>query len=282
MSRLLLLNKPYLVLSQFTDKEGRNTLADFIDEDGVYPAGRLDYDSEGLLLLTDDGRLQHRIASPEMKQPKTYQVQVEGEITEEALQQLRRGVELKDGMTLPAKARAIEDPGFAPRNPPVRERKTIPTSWVELIITEGRNRQVRRMTAAVGFPTLRLVRTAIGSWNLEGLAPGEYKALQINLPAEGVKKANRPHIKGQSARNGRRTASGNRSSSSRNASAKKSDSGQKKAASGNTVRKKTGKPGRSQTNRATDSKTSHQAPQHHRATNRRTKEKIRKHYDHAN
>ena len=182
MSRLILFNKPFQVLSQFTDSEGRNTLADFITEPGIYPAGRLDYDSEGLLLLTNDGKLQHRIASPDMKLPKTYVIQVEGDITEEALQQLRKGVVLKDGLTRPAKARKIAAPDFPPRQPPVRERKNIPTSWVELIISEGRNRQVRRMSAAVGFPTLRLVRTCIGSWQLDGLKTGEHKEIDVNLP----------------------------------------------------------------------------------------------------
>ncbi|OOV87823.1 pseudouridine synthase [Oceanospirillum linum] len=182
MSRLILFNKPFQVLSQFTDSEGRNTLADFITEPGIYPAGRLDYDSEGLLLLTNDGKLQHRIASPDMKLPKTYIIQVEGDITEEALQQLRRGVSLKDGQTRPAKARKIDNPEFPPRNPPVRERKNIPTSWVELIISEGRNRQVRRMSAAVGFPTLRLIRTCIGSWKLDNLKIGEHKEIDVNLP----------------------------------------------------------------------------------------------------
>lgn len=226
MSRLILLNKPFQVLSQFTDSEGRSTLADYVTESGVYPAGRLDYDSEGLLLLTDDGQLQHRIASPEMKLAKTYVIQVEGEITEDALKKLRKGVELKDGLTRPAKARRIPDPGFAPRNPPVRERKNIPTSWVELVISEGRNRQVRRMSAAVGFPTLRLVRTRIGNWTLEGLAGGEYREIEVNLPVPAKsstskntrkpdrrpgsgktathagKKTNRPHNKGHKRSNG--------------------------------------------------------------------------------
>lgn len=182
MSRLILFNKPYQVLSQFTDSEGRSTLANYISEPGIYPAGRLDYDSEGLLLLTDDGQLQHRIASPDMKLPKTYVIQVEGDITDSALQQLRKGVELKDGMTRPAKARKISDPGFAERTPPVRKRQSIPTSWVELVISEGRNRQVRRMSAAVGFPTLRLVRTRIGNWTLETLASGEFREIDVNLP----------------------------------------------------------------------------------------------------
>ena len=203
MSRLILLNKPFQVLSQFTDSEGRNTLADFITEPGIYPAGRLDYDSEGLLLLTDDGQLQHRIASPEMKLPKTYVIQVEGEITDEALQQLRKGVELKDGMTRPAKARKISDPGFPERNPPVRKRQIIPTSWVELVISEGRNRQVRRMSAAVGFPTLRLVRTRIGNWTLEGIREGESTEIEVNLPVAPKKTTSRTKTKS--------TAPGNRS-----------------------------------------------------------------------
>lgn len=203
MSRLFLFNKPFQVLSQFTDNEGRKTLADFIDQSGIYPAGRLDYDSEGLLLLTDDGRLQHRIASPDMKLPKTYVIQVEGEITDNALQQLRKGVELKDGLTRPAKARRIEDPGFAERVPPVRERKTVPTSWVELVISEGRNRQVRRMSAAIGFPTLRLVRIKIGDWTLSGIEQGQYKEIEVNLPVEAVKKAKRPHINRTNGKNSR-------------------------------------------------------------------------------
>lgn len=199
MSRLFLFNKPFQVLSQFTDSEGRATLADFISTPGVYPAGRLDYDSEGLLLLTDDGQLQHRIASPEMKLPKTYIIQVEGSITEDALKKLRQGVELKDGLTRPAKARQITDPGFAERNPPVRKRPSIPTSWVELVISEGRNRQVRRMSAAVGFPTLRLVRTRIGNWSLDGISEGEHQVLDVNLPVakKAAKKAPRSNQQGE-------------------------------------------------------------------------------------
>jgi 23S rRNA pseudouridine2457 synthase len=170
---LLLFNKPFNVLSQFTDDAQRTTLRAFIDVPGIYPAGRLDYDSEGLLLLTDDGRLQHRIANPRHKLPKTYWVQVEGEINEDALRKLRKGVLLKDGMTRPAEARALTPPELWPRNPPIRVRKSIPDSWLELTIHEGRNRQVRRMTAAVGFPTLRLVRVRIGEWELGDMQPGE-------------------------------------------------------------------------------------------------------------
>lgn len=178
MARLILFNKPYEVLSQFTDAKSpspRATLSDFIDVPGVYPAGRLDRDSEGLLLLTDDGRLQARIADPKFKLPKTYLVQVEGEPDDAALAALRKGVMLKDGMTRPAEVRRVADPQLWPRNPPVRFRKSVPDCWIELTIREGRNRQVRRMTAAVGHPTLRLVRWRIGDWTLDGIAPGEWQ-----------------------------------------------------------------------------------------------------------
>ena len=177
MARLLQFNKPFGVLSQFTDRGSpttRATLSDFISVKGVYPAGRLDRDSEGLLLLTDDGRLQARIADPRFKLPKTYLVQVEGEPQEEALARLRQGVQLKDGMTLPAEAQRIEAPDLWPRDPPIRVRQSIPDHWLKLTIREGRNRQVRRMTAAVGLPTLRLVRWSIGDWTLAGIAPGEF------------------------------------------------------------------------------------------------------------
>lgn len=179
---LILFNKPMNVLSQFTDAgaigSARATLSDFIKLPGVYPAGRLDRDSEGLLLLTDDGRLQARIADPQFKLPKTYLVQVEGEIGESTLEQLRRGVRLNDGLTRPAKAERIADPQLWPRDPPVRFRKSVPDCWIRLTISEGRNRQVRRMTAAVGHPTLRLVRWAVGDWTLDGLAPGEWRAAE--------------------------------------------------------------------------------------------------------
>lgn len=175
---LLAFNKPYGVLCQFSPEPNgpvRPTLADYVTMPKVYPAGRLDLDSEGLLLLTDDGRLQARIADPNFKLPKTYLVQVEGEPGEVALAELRSGTRLKDGMTLPAEVERIDPPELWPRDPPVRFRKTVPDSWLRVTIREGRNRQVRRMTAAVGLPTLRLVRWAIGDWTLEGLQPGEWR-----------------------------------------------------------------------------------------------------------
>jgi len=174
---IVLLNKPFGVLSQFTTQEGHRTLADFVDVPNVYAAGRLDKDSEGLLVLTDDGRLQHEIASPKArsKLPKTYWVQVERVPDEAALDALRGGVQLKDGRTRPAKVRRLDPPQLWPREPPIRERKSIPTSWLEVVLTEGRNRQVRRMTAHVGFPTLRLVRHAIGPWTVDGLEPGAWR-----------------------------------------------------------------------------------------------------------
>lgn len=181
MPRLIVFNKPFDVLTQFTDEAGRATLKDYLPIAGVYPAGRLDRDSEGLLLLTDDGSLQARIADPKHKLPKIYWVQVDGLPTADQLQQLRTGVQLKDGMTLPAQARALDDPQFWPRTPPVRFRQYLPTSWLELVICEGRNRQVRRMTAAVGLPTLRLVRVGIGPWALDGLMPGEWREVPARL-----------------------------------------------------------------------------------------------------
>ena len=178
-ARLILFNKPFNVLSQFTDGDGRRTLADFIPVKDVYPAGRLDRDSEGLLLLTDHGKLQHQVSDPKNRMAKTYLAQVEGEISDEAINALCAGVSLKDGPTLPASARRIDPPALWPRIPPIRQRKHIPTSWLELSITEGRNRQVRRMTAATGFPTLRLVRIRIGPWSLEDIEPGEYRLLEL-------------------------------------------------------------------------------------------------------
>lgn len=180
MARLIAFNKPYGVLSQFTDARSpspRPTLSAFVAVPGVYPAGRLDRDSEGLLLLTDDGALQARIAHPRYKAAKTYLVQVEGEPDEAALARLRQGVVLNDGPTLPAGAERIADPALWPRDPPVRFRKSVPDCWLKITLREGRNRQVRRMTAAVGHPTLRLVRWSIGDWTLEGLAPGEWREL---------------------------------------------------------------------------------------------------------
>ena len=172
---IILFNKPFDVLCQFTDDQGRATLADFIKQKNVYAAGRLDRDSEGLLLLTDDGKLQNKITDPKNKMEKTYWVQVEGEITEQAVSQLRKGVTLKDGLTKPAKAKIISQPAdLWDREPPIRERKNIPTSWLQLSIKEGKNRQVRRMTAATGFPTLRLIRYSIGQWSIENINNGEH------------------------------------------------------------------------------------------------------------
>lgn len=180
MGRLVLFNKPYGVLSQFTAEAGHASLADYIAVPGVYAAGRLDADSEGLLILTDDGGLQKRIADPRFKMAKTYWVQVEGVPDAAALHELERGVDLGDFVTRPCRARRIDVPaGLWPRNPPIRERRNIPTAWLEIILSEGKNRQVRRMTAKVGFPTLRLVRWAIGPWMLSGLAPGEWRIENI-------------------------------------------------------------------------------------------------------
>lgn len=173
---LLLLNKPFRVLTRFTAEDDKATLRDFVAAPGMYPAGRLDYDSEGLVLLTNWGALQTRLADPQWKSPKTYFVQVEGEPQDSALAQLRRGVKLNDGMTLPAQAQTVAEPDWLwPRDPPIRFRKAIPTAWMTLTIREGRNRQVRRMTAAVGHPTLRLIRWSVGPWSIERLGPGEFR-----------------------------------------------------------------------------------------------------------
>jgi 23S rRNA pseudouridine2457 synthase len=178
MARILLFNKPFQVLSQFSPSGDKNTLADYIDIAGVYAAGRLDYDSEGLMVFTDDGALQAKISNPRFRQAKTYLAQVEGIPGQQVLQALQAGVELKDGPTRPAKVKMVAQPGWLwARNPPIRERKNIPTQWLQLEITEGRNRQVRRMTAAVGHPTLRLVRVGVGDWSLAGLAPGKFLVL---------------------------------------------------------------------------------------------------------
>ena len=176
MGRILLFNKPFGVICQFSRDGMHPTLADYIALPDFYPAGRLDTDSEGLLVLTDDGLTQHRITDPKHKLPKTYWVQVEGVPNESALEQLRNGVSLNDGITLPAEVQLLEEPAqLWPRDPPIRERKAIPTSWIALTLREGRNRQVRRMTAAVGLPTLRLIRCRIGEWTLDDLAPGHWR-----------------------------------------------------------------------------------------------------------
>lgn len=180
MSKLILFNKPYGVLSQFSDTDGRETLSNYVHSKGVYAAGRLDKDSEGLLLLTDDGKLQHKIAHPEKKMSKTYWVLVEGSPSDKDLQALRDGIELKDGMTLPATVKLMQEPYLLwKRVPPVRYRKEIPETWLEITIKEGRNRQVRRMTAAIGFPTLRLIRYRIGSWTIDGLENGQTRELTV-------------------------------------------------------------------------------------------------------
>ncbi|WP_189379977.1 pseudouridine synthase [Gemmobacter nanjingensis] len=194
MARLILLNKPYDVMCQFSGDGSRATLADLVPVAGVYPAGRLDRDSEGLVLLTDDGRLQARIADPAHRMAKTYLAQVEGVPDEPALAALRAGVTLNDGPTRPAAAQAIAAPDWLwPRVPPIRERKSVPDAWIELTLREGRNRQVRRMTAAVGLPTLRLIRWAVGDWSIEGLAPGEWREVEVPMPAAPYRK---PHPKG--------------------------------------------------------------------------------------
>ncbi len=199
---LIAFNKPYGVLCQFTDGEGRPTLADWVDVPGVYPAGRLDADSEGLLLLSDDGPLIARITQPRHKWPKTYVVQVEGEASEEALRALAAGPLLKDGPCLPCEVSRLQGPpdGLWPRDPPVRFRKSVPESWLQVVLREGRNRQLRRMTAAVGLPTLRLIRTAIGPHALQGLAPGELRMLDAEPVAHPTPSARPPVRSGRTAR----------------------------------------------------------------------------------
>lgn len=199
MALLILLNKPFNVLSQFTDDNDRTTLSTFINTKGVYAAGRLDFDSEGLLLLTDNGTLQHKITDPKHKLPKTYWVQVEGTPDASSINKLESGVALKDGKTAPAKAKIIPEPDIWARVPPIRERKNDQTTWLSLTISEGRNRQVRRMTAAIGHPTLRLIRYSIGDWTIDNLQPGEHSSTMINIPSE--KKPRKPARKKYQAKN---------------------------------------------------------------------------------
>ena len=192
VSRVILFNKPYGVLSQFTSEQGRLGLAEYIDLPGFYAAGRLDADSEGLLVLTDDGRLQDRLAHPRFAKEKTYLAQVEGEPSDEALDALRHGIDLGDFVTRPAKVRRIADPaGLWPRDPPIRFRKTLPTSWLEITITEGKNRQIRRMTARVGAPTLRLIRWRSGDWTLDGIEPGDWRLAEVSLERSSFRPARR-------------------------------------------------------------------------------------------
>lgn len=207
MARLILFNKPHGVLCQFTDAAGRPTLKDWVAVPGVYAAGRLDTDSEGLLALTDDGEVQHRVADPRHKLPKTYVVQVEGEPDDAALAALRAGVDLGDFRTRPCEARRVPEPEWLwPRDPPIRERRAIPTAWLEIVLREGRNRQVRRMTARVGHPTLRLIRVAIGPWRLDGLRPGEWRevpALSVPARPSRAPASGRPGRPGPPRRSGR-------------------------------------------------------------------------------
>ncbi len=185
MSSLILLNKPFDVLCQFTDSQGRSTLKDYVEQPGVYPAGRLDRDSEGLVILTGDGALNHKITDPEHKMSKTYWVQVEGVPKESTLAQFKRGIELKDGVTRPSRCRLMAAPaGLWPRTPPIRYRKHVPDSWLEITLSEGRNRQVRRMCATAGFPVLRLIRYRIGSWTLDGIPPGQWRRLELKRSAK--------------------------------------------------------------------------------------------------
>jgi 23S rRNA pseudouridine2457 synthase len=202
--RLILLNKPFQVLPQFTGSEGRRCLGDLLPTRGVYPAGRLDYDSEGLMILTDFGPWQARISQPGAPFPKRYLAQVEGEAAEDALRSLRDGIVLADGPTRPAGARVVPEPDWLwPRDPPIRYRKSIPTCWLELTLSEGRNRQVRRMTAAVGLPTLRLIREAIGPWNVAGLGPGQWRAVPPQ-EADAVLSAARLSPRGRGSRSASR------------------------------------------------------------------------------
>ena len=248
MASLILFNKPYGVLSQFTTEENRPTLKEYIKIPHVYPAGRLDHDSEGLLLLTDDGQVQHHIAHPAHKLPKTYWVQVEGAPNSYALTKLRQGVELNDGITQPAEARLIAAPKLWERDPPIRSRQNIPTQWIEIVITEGKNRQVRRMTAAVGHPTLRLVRVKIGNWTLEGIEPGKYKVEAINLPA------NAPGAKPNRSGNNRpaNNRSGNNRPSNQSENVDQKNAGQKTV---NKPRPKTAAPKKSVSEKTAEKKT---------------------------
>lgn len=210
MAKIVLFNKPFGVHSQFSGDDPATTLAAFIEESDVYPAGRLDRDSEGLLVLTDNGPLQHLISHPRHDKIKRYLVQVEGTIDQTAIARLESGVKLKDGPTKPAEARIIGEPELWEREPPIRTRASIPTSWLELAISEGRNRQVRRMTAAVGYPTLRLVRTSVGEWELGELLPGEAKIMEVPSPSPSPSASAHPHR----SRGSRSTPSGRRSPAS--------------------------------------------------------------------
>lgn len=193
LAKLILLNKPFNTLSQFTDSDGRSTLADYIDQANVYPAGRLDYDSEGLMLLTDNGALQAQLSHPRYAKNKVYWAQVEGEASDQQCQQLRDGIQLNDGPACAVDCQLLPEPTLWPRTPPIRERRNIPTSWIALTLNEGRNRQVRRMTAAVGLPTLRLVRVAVGEWALADLQPGESLELTVDTPPTKIKTTQRRH-----------------------------------------------------------------------------------------